>query len=101
MIHPFSYPFIPFHPLSSPFITFHPLSSPFIPFIPFHPLSSIYKNLLLNAKVPRIQSCKKDRVCSKKHIPIVGAVVGTSRLIMANNWLSQRNYSETFNTFLK
>ena len=60
-----------------------------------------FKNLLLNVKVHRIQSFKKDRDCSQKHIPIVSAMVGTARLIMANNWLNQRNTQKTFNTFLK
>ena len=49
-----------------------------------------FKNLLLNVKVPRIQSCTKDRDCSKMNILIVSAMVGTSRLIMANHWLNQR-----------
>ena len=61
----------------------------------------LYKNPVLNVKVPRIQSCKKDRVRSKKHIPIVSAMVGTSRLIMANNWLNQRKSLRNFQYFPK
>ena len=60
---------------------------------------NFFKNILLNVELARIQSCKKDRVCWKMHIPIVSAMVGTFRLIMANNWLNQRKLLRNFQYF--
>ena len=61
----------------------------FFIFCPILEEESFFKNLLLNVEIPWIQSCKKDRDCSKMHIPNVCAMAGTPRLIMANNWLNQ------------